>query len=276
MRTLPAFALRCFAILLLFASACNNQPDEKAVKTPVEIRYPDKGDFRALYPLFRDRHVNAVISQVRQSGMVQQMLDWVNASFNLPQDMIIHFNENDTINAFYNPATKYIEYESGFINYFYQNLYTKYREPELSRKAMNTVIFFLFHEMGHAFIDMYHLTVRGPEEDMADYFAVYLLSQGNEATERALLDGAEMFYYFSNNIRGLSAEELDPYLWDEHALDKKRYYNIISLLYGKDPQRYASFVTNGLLPFEKTAKYQDEYRKMMQGWQQDLQPYFKH
>ncbi len=274
MRTNNILAFGITAMMLL-SSGCNDHPAANAKNVPVEIRYPDKGDFRVFYPLFRDRHVNNVINAVRQSGIVQEKLDWLNSSFNLPRDIIILFKESDTLNAFYNPVKKNIEFHSAFVYDFYKKLSAFYQEPELSEHVMNVVIFFLFHEMGHALIDQYQLPVKGPEEDEADCFAVFLLTHGDEKAERALIDCANVFYQYGKEYENMPVANLDPLLWDEHSLDKKRFYNLLALLYGKDPNKHRYLISEGVLPYALTPRFVQDYKKIMNGWQRDLDPYLK-
>ncbi len=263
------------SMLLLSVTACNDKPADKVATIPVAIRYPDKGDFRVFYPLFRDRHVNVVINAVRKSGIIQEKLDWLNNSFNLPRDIIILFKESDTLNAFYNPVKKNIEFHSAFVYDFYRKLSAFYQEPELSEHVMNVVIFFLFHEMGHALIDHYHLAVMGTEENETDCFAVFLLTHGDEKAERALIDCANVFYQYGKEYEQTPVGDLDPLLWDEHSLDKKRFYNVLALLYGKDPVRHQYLITQGILPEDLTPRFVQNYNKIMGGWQHELDPYLK-
>jgi Putative metallopeptidase len=148
-----------------------------------------------------------------------------------------------------------------------------YEGDELRTKAMNAVIFILFHEIGHALIDIYDLSVTGLEEDVVDNFSIFLLTTGNELAESAAIDGANFFNVMAQAEEGMPVGMLP--LWDEHSLSKERFFNIITKVYGKDPKRYEYFVTNGLFPADKTQRYVQDYQKVMESWRRDLDPYLK-
>jgi hypothetical protein len=156
------------------------------------------------------------------------------------------------------------------INTVFRQFYVN--TPELQRATMNTVVFLLFHEVGHALTDVYDLSVRGPEEDIVDNFSMFLLtSSGNPDLEQAAADAADFFYGF-NNLKGNPVAGLEEYL-DVHSMDLQRFYSILTLLYGKDPDKYQYLVEMGVLPPSTTSLregYVRDYQKSMASWKRDL------
>jgi hypothetical protein len=61
--------------------------------------------------------------------------------------------------------------------------------------------------------------------------------------------------------------------WDEHAFDAQRYYNVMCLIYGSNPERYASFLSDGTLPFSRAARCEEEYDRIRRAWHRLLRPY---
>lgn len=264
-----------FPILLFFVMVrCNNNtPQEKPASRLVNLLYQDKGDFKLLYQLFLGNNSNAkiVIDKLRNDGVITEMVNELNGLFKLPHDVIIRFRYSDTANAWYNPNTRSIDFTSAFIINFYQNFAKYYTGRQLVDKVTNVVIFFLFHEVGHALTDIYQLSVKGPEEDMADYFSIYLLSTGNDIVKQAALDGADMFYEYSRSMENMPAGSLP--LWDVHSLDKKRFYNICCLMYGSDPVKYSYFINRKLVHPDAAGSCQYEFQRVITSWHKDLSFY---
>ncbi|MBL7709290.1 MAG: hypothetical protein JNJ86_09475 [Chitinophagaceae bacterium] len=273
-KSLPLYCLlvSCLAGLLLSLSGCDNDPQKV---TAAEDPYPDKGDFRLLYHLIRKNSpAKDVIAELRTNRIADEVVKELNQLFKLPHDVPIYFKEAvDTTNAWYDPDSRKITFSTSMVDVIYTIFAEVYEGDELRAKAMNAVIFILFHEIGHALIDMYDLSVTGSEEDVVDNFSIFLLTTGNELAEAAAIDGANFFNVLARAEEGMPVGLLP--LWDEHSLSKERFFNIITKVYGKDPQRYEYFVTKGLFPAEKTQRYVQDYQKVMQSWKRDLDPYLK-
>jgi hypothetical protein len=269
-----AFYLSLFFMLLFFCSGCSDQPssDDNTVSQPIEIRYPDQGDFKALYRLFRTNHpAKPVIDELRRTKAVDDLVSQLNTVFKLPHDLIIQFRESDTINAWYDPNTRYIHFTSSFIDLFYSSFAPYYRGPELVRKVHNVVVYFLLHEIGHALVDIYDIPVTGPEEDMVDFFSVCMLT-GNDQSEEAIIDAANIFFELSRPALQVQLSKLP--LWDEHSLELQRFYTILSLLYGKNPEKYSYLAAQRILPDpDKNEGYPFFYNRVMNGWSRVLEKF---
>jgi Putative metallopeptidase len=271
MKSSRLFNLICL-IALLFCFSCNDTPATEQPSSSIEIRYTDKGDFRPIYQFFRTNDpAKPVIDKLRNEGLVTNLVNQLNSYFKLPHDVMIRFRQSDTSNAWYDPNTKSIDFTSAFIFDFYDKFKKYYSGQELTNKVTSVIMFFLLHEIGHAVIDIYDISVKGPEEDMADYFAVYLLSQGDDAIQSIAMFGAQMFLEFSKDLATVPLNQLP--LWDEHSLEPQRFYHILCLMYGKDPNKYSYIVTRNLLPIRRADRCGEEYDKMMRGWDRDLNFY---
>jgi hypothetical protein len=253
--------------------SCNNEP-AKPKGELVVINYPDRGDFQILYQLFPPTSdAKTVIDELRRDKIVSNIVNQLNSIFKLPQDVIIRFRYSDTVNAWYDPYSRSIDFTSAFIINFYNNFAQYYQGQELIGHVTNVITFFLLHEVGHALIDIYKLSVKGPEEDMADYFSIYLLSQGDDIIQQAALDGADMFFEYGRGTENATLGSLP--LWDEHSLSQQRFYNIICLMYGSNPAKYSYFLTKNLLPADKSDGCIAEYPKVIRGWETDLRFYMQ-
>ncbi len=261
--------LLCITCLLFNLSGCKDNPKS----TASDDQFPDKGDFSLFYSLIRkDGPAKDVIKELRTNKIADEMVKELNRLFKLPHNVPIYFREaGDTANAWYQPDKRTITFSTKMVDTIYTIFAEVYEGEELRTKAMNAVIFILFHEIGHALIDIYDLPVTGLEEDVVDNFSVFLLTTGNEQAEAAAIDGASFFNVLAQEEEDLPVGMLP--LWDEHSLSKERFYNILTKVYGKDPQRYAYFVSNGLFPADKTPRYVQDYQKVMESWKRELDPY---
>lgn len=120
-------------------------------------------------------------------------------------------------------------------------------------------VFILFHETGHAVFDLLRVPVLGRLEDAADCFAAITLLRMGEAMAYRMVAGAAWAY--GHAAAGATLDMSD--LADIHSLDSQRYYNLLCLTYGSDPQRFAGLVNRGFLPRERAERCVDEYRQAL-------------
>lgn len=123
----------------------------------------------------------------------------------------------------------------------------------------------LFHESGHAVIDVLDLALGGQEEDLADQFAaLMLLRQGAEGEER-LLAAAETWR--------LSATVYDDEDEDEeHSTDRQRAVNHLCHLYGAAPAHHADVIGPDALPADRARGCAREWRDVRDAWLHALRP----
>lgn len=115
--------------------------------------------------------------------------------------------------------------------------------PEPSVDAVRFTVanaeFTLMHEMGHLLISELQLPVLGREEDAADqlgFMDLFLLQREQHRDDfyAKLMDVAD---YWRLEWQGAERSGTQVPVWDSHALDAQRFYNIACLAYGSDPDR---------------------------------------
>ncbi|MFC3814225.1 DUF4344 domain-containing metallopeptidase [Lysobacter sp. GCM10012299] len=133
--------------------------------------------------------------------------------------------------------------------------------------------FIILHETGHALINMLQIPITGREEDAVDQLATTLMLRfaGLDESTTVVTENLRMA---SNWFLARSTGEynLDAYA-DQHALGEQRYFNLQCLLYGSDPARYLSIVTDGDLPEARAKGCPEEARRISQSWLRLLLPY---
>ncbi len=129
--------------------------------------------------------------------------------------------------------------------------------------------FTLMHEMGHLLIHELHLPVLGREEDAADQLGFYglLLMQREQLDKNfygRLLDVAD---YWRLQWQHSQANGGASVVWDSHALDQQRFYNLSCLIYGSDPDHLEWVLEVTGLPIERALYCDQEYAQVEQAVQ---------
>ena len=127
--------------------------------------------------------------------------------------------------------------------------------------------FTLVHEFGHALISELNIPVLGKEEDAADQIATI-----------ALLVGVPGHWHDDSPLERQNAKKLDVVAhtwhiewelarqtgskiayWDSHSLDIQRFYTILCLVYGSDPDQYSDLIGTMTLPYDWAWTCEDNY-----------------
>jgi hypothetical protein len=125
----------------------------------------------------------------------------------------------------------------------------------------------LYHEFGHALIDITDAPVLGQEEDAADILSVVLLDAFWEE------DAAQSITALTALSFELAAQENEePAYWDVHGLDMQRYYNQVCLFYGADPETRSELAADFELPKERKASCVEEFNLAESSWAAVLEP----
>ncbi|MDZ7904565.1 MAG: DUF4344 domain-containing metallopeptidase [Cypionkella sp.] len=129
----------------------------------------------------------------------------------------------------------------------------------------SNVIATFYHELGHALIDVLELPVLGREEDAADSLSALLIHQIWEEDSAAQMIDETANAFFLNSQEA-DANGHETAYWDEHSLDLQRYYNLVCLFYGADPDGRAFIVTDYELPEDRAERCPDEFAQTEAAW----------
>jgi len=215
---------------------------------------------------------NAVHEQFRdalQSNHVfEKVAETLNRTWRIPSTVDIELVDCNTVNAFYDPNTKRIIVCYELLDYFLDVFKpTAKTTDELGNAVIGATMFSFFHETGHGLIHLLDLPAVGREEDSVDQLATLTLIAGGDEGVAMAEAGA---YWFQLQAKGTGHQT--PF-WDEHAFDGQRFYNIMCLIYGSNPQKYANFVSTNTLPEDRAKRCPEEYAKINKAWEKLLQPY---
>lgn len=192
----------------------------------------------------------------------------LNEGFKFPRDLPVVHTSCGEPNAFYDPRSVQV-----LMCYELLDLISTLAEmnaadeEEYGERVVATWTFVFFHELGHALIDQYQLPTTGREEDAVDGFSTVLMIEADLA-DYALLAAL----YWAETDSGMYTELSYA---DEHSLNSQRFYNILCLVYGSNPNAYSDLVTEGVLPESRAARCPSEYAKTLKSWETLLEPWAK-
>jgi hypothetical protein len=268
-RNLLSALLCLFATLLL---ACGDDGAYSLAPFPA----PDAGDtgdagrsgtVTVLYPLAEAERYRDVSQRFAESGLLDPFADWLEDAFLLPEDLTVSIEECGVANAFYSPSERkiYLCYEllGAMIDTFID---AGGLEAEAAvDAAVQAWIWVLYHELGHALVDILDLAVVGGEESAVDNFSTLLFIDGGEAE---VAEAAAAFWFLTSEPGATPTE-----LAGVHGLSEQRFYTVLCLLYGADPVRWASLPTRFPEMQARLPRCQDEYDSQVRAWDALLAPH---
>ncbi len=213
----------------------------------------------------------AIYVEVQRRQVLEQFAEAVGV-FRLPRMLTLRLASCDgTSNAFYLDTTT-------SVTFCYELLadIKKSAEASLAKDSFipladaidGPTSFFMFHEAGHAIFDLLKVPILGKEEDAADTVAaIAILRLGKERALRLLRGTA---WSFAHDARSRPVDDSD--FADIHSLDSQRYYNLLCIAYGSDPQFFADAITRGNLPKDRAEWCGVEYRQALYAVQKLLAP----
>jgi Putative metallopeptidase len=226
------------------------------------------GKFRVSYERSNDETYEALQDALREVGLFEAIArDFNKLGLILSQDIDIVLGDCQEVNAYYDPTTRSIKICHELINATAQDFYTKLNmtDEEAVENALYVTIFVLYHEVGHALIDVLELPATGREEDAVDEFATILLLNTNSPETAKIVLSAALWF-------GIPSESQVP-AWDEHALNEQRVYNIVCLVYGSNPEQYQFLIEETGMPQQRGDRCIGDYPKKVASWQKLLLPY---
>ena len=135
------------------------------------------------------------------------------------------------------------------------------------------VLFVLGHETGHALISEFGLPVLGREEDAADALAsIVAIKMANSFADRVVVNAARGWFLSDQRDR---REGVPTAFYDEHGIDVQRAYNIVCLLVGGQPDKFAGLAKEVKLPEERQGTCRDDFNNAQYSWDLVLKPYMR-
>jgi hypothetical protein len=265
-------ATRCLSAVLLtltlaasavLASPAAAQTWESLPANPkVEIAYvpPTAPELQSVYQVLKDRRI-------------LEELQHFFAPLRLPHPLRLLAKQCDTINAWYNPVERSLNFCYELVAWLVRNApQTVSEDGFVTREAaiFGGFVGVVLHESGHMMFDMFDVPVFGREEDAADEMASFMALQFNKEVERAIVKG---FAYFHATSQDPSAASPMRAWSDEHGTASQRLYNTLCLAYGGDPLTFKEFVDRGWLPKKRAAHCGQEFSELKLAFVKTVSPF---
>lgn len=142
---------------------------------------------------------------------------------------------------------------------------------EVALFVIGNTLFTIYHELGHALIDLLNLPVVGREEDAVDGFAaVTMIPKTPDPVRDALIVAVADGWRAQSNIGTAGSTRL---YWGEHALNEQRHFAIVCLMVGSDQEGFYDFALEAGLPDERIRSCSRDFSGMKSGWRRLLDPH---
>jgi hypothetical protein len=204
-------------------------------------------------------------------GGTQGIADGFTHSFKLPADVTIAVKRG-TAAPFYDRDTRTITWTYGFVGQIatiLRQAHVVKSDEDLGRQLASITSFITLHEIGHAFVDLYHLPIAGREEDAVDGLATVFLTG-------SVKGGAEYAFYaarFLRLLQGLQGAPDVAQFQDEHSLSIQRSDDILCAIAGASGENMREVASFGVLSRRRLARCPDEYRQKAAAWKTLLSPH---
>lgn len=287
-----SLAIAAFLFVPALAGAAlpgsQNKPFQRAPSLKERVKNDPKagtgragGKFRLSYAQVKDADYRELRDAFKEEGFLEEVVKGLNDTFRVPRDVEVTLRECGEANAYYEPDGRRIslcyELVAYYAGYFYDGAETEEDEEVAAEAVAGATLFTLYHELGHALIDVWDLPITGREEDAVDQLATIILLEGGEDGETAALNGAAAFWGDEEESEE-GEEEGELSFWDEHSLGEQRFYNIVCWSYGSNPEGLSDLVGDGeddWLPEQRAGQCPGEFARMSKAWDTLLSPYVK-
>lgn len=215
------------------------------------------------------------VPQIRSPELRQLQIDWRNnrlleglaaqlsRQFTLSQPLKIGLGECGMSNAFYKSDAKVIvlclELIPDLVGRILREQGTSLDRETINNTVVGALVFIVFHELGHAIIDIESLPVLGRNEDAADMISTYLILQEPALADRGVAGGLFFFSKPTSVIPGFFSQR---HMSDEHALHPQRAVNLACAAYGKEPSRFVWAMHAARVTNQRAGRCAGEYAQL--------------
>lgn len=222
------------------------------------------GRFRVAYAPVGDTVFARWQNDFREARFLEDIASWMNEWVSVPHDVTLTFAQCGESNAFYRPETGTVTVCFELVDEL-DHLFAG--DDDRNQSVNDALLFTTMHEVGHALVNVLDLPITGREEDAVDQLAALILVDNAEDGDQAAING----------VRALpSGSEIDELAFaDEHALNEQRFYNVLCLVYGQDPETWADWTRDGTLPPGRAERCPAEYEQTRAAWDTLLEPHLR-
>jgi hypothetical protein len=132
-------------------------------------------------------------------------------------------------------------------------------------------LYVVAHEFGHAVFNMLDVPSFGNAEDIADQFSAYIMLLVGKDESRRLIGGAA--YSYKSVMENPTVIMPTKVFSDVHGMPAQRFYNLLCMAYGANPEMFKEIVEDKYLPKERAADCNREYHQVAYAFQKLIGPH---
>jgi hypothetical protein len=238
---------------------------------------PDKGNFKVVYANPKNEKFVRMNESLKQSGLLEELADELNATIAIPADINITVKECGKVSASWSAQDRSINMCFELMDDMAERLRPIAKPTELETAVRDSLMFALAHEIGHGLYDLLKLPPTGRSEEAVDQLVTFvLMDSASDKGEQMALSGAMWWERLYQELArsGNDPVELDQAWAREHSFDPQRFYNVVCWIYGHSPDKYRRIV-NDVLPEQRAARCPQEYGNLNNIWIAEMKPYLK-
>ena len=250
---------------MLLTPACQSQLDMQGGSATQDVR-SQRIMIEADPPAPEQQQIYDVMKRHRWLESTQKFF----GIFKLPQDITVKAKSCGMSNAWYSNGTVTICYE--YLDDIIKSMPDQTTPEGITQTdaVASQYAYVVAHEMGHALFDILDIPLLGQAEDAADGFAAYMmLLLGKDQARRFILGAA---YSYENYMKNPKVTVSLKAFADSHGAPMQRYYNLLCLGYGADPETFQDLVEKGFLPESRARSCRMEYAEIDFAYKKLLAP----
>jgi hypothetical protein len=252
--------LRAFLVVapLLAATAVQAQP---AKPNRIDIQYvpPKSADHQQIYDLLR---------QQKALEKLRELL----SPLRLPRRLLLKTEGCEGIsNAWYDGESVTVCYE--YLDDLWKNVPQQTTPGGVAPidALIGPVADVFLHEAGHAVFDILKVPLFGREEDAADQFSIYIMLRFPKDEARRLILGNA--FQYKGDLKSPEVTISVKKFADAHGTPSQRFFNVLCVAYGADPELFKDFVSSGALPQDRAEGCEDEYQQVAYAFGRLIRPH---
>src|SRR5262245_15769964 len=236
-----------------------------------QIAPSQPGEVSVIYVPPKNPAHRPIYEQLKEIGFLEKAREFL-SPIRLPRTLFVKLEGCDgDANASYENDTIVICYE--YIDELWKNVPEQTTDDGVMEvdAVAGPLLDTILHEVAHAMFDMLRLPVLGREEEAADQVATYIILRLGKVEARRLIAGAA--YAYKTEAEAAKTSSGIKQFAGAHSTPAQRYYNLLCLAYGADPQLFGDIVEKGHLPKERAEDCKEEYEQVAYAFQQLIDPH---
>jgi hypothetical protein len=219
----------------------------------------------------RNSSLEPIYNELKEQRVLEYVRDALNA-FKLPRPLTVRLWDcNGVSNAAYGNDSIIVCYE--YVADILKNASKEQLPIGISDKdtIIGPLVDVFLHEAGHAIFDYLRVPLFGNEEDAADQFSAFIMLQFDKERARRLILGSA--YQYRMGIKDPKFTIATRAFADVHAQPAERFFNVLCMAYGADPELFSDIVTKAYLPRDRAKSCSREYRQVGLAFETLIRPY---